>query len=860
MKNTEKHSWRGFKGDNWRTEIDVRGFIMENYSPYLGGGEFLRGPSERTEKLNEKYLKLADEERKRGGVLDVDVKSVSSLLSYGAGYLDKENEIIVGFQTDSPLKRGINPFGGIRMAEQACEAYGYKLSDEVKDHFKYRTTHNDGVFRVYTDEMKAARRSGVITGLPDAYGRGRIIGDYRRVALYGADFLIKCKKADMAALGDGKMGAENIQLREEVFRQIDFLQKLKDMALLYGINISGPAADAREAAQWVYFAYLAAIKEQNGAAMSLGRVGTFLDIFFERDLNEGVFGERGAQEIIDQFVLKLRMARQLRTPEYNELFAGDPTWVTESVGGMALDGRTLVTKNSFRFLHTLRNLKPAPEPNLTVLWSAELPEPFKRFCAEISIDTDGIQYESDDLMRPLYGDDYAIACCVSAMKIGKEMQFFGARCNLPKVLLLSLNGGRDEVSGELIADLKDGADTLQTIGSEPCKSPHPAPSREPALAPLPRRGIGVSVSQADCAKDITVGRDEDVAPCGGVNCGINASKTPNSFVQLAQKASNLFVQSAQKTEGICGENGVNPSVPLAYEKIKEDFSHNNDGVLDYKTVRKNFSRYMDWLCGLYVSTMNVIHFMHDKYAYEKIQMALHDTFVHRYMAFGISGLSVAADSLSAIKYAKVTPIRDNRGIITGFNVDGDFPKFGNDDRRVDSLAKSVVKEFIRKLKKHKAYRGAEHTLSLLTITSNVVYGKKTGATPDGRLSGAPFAPGANPMHGREERGALASLNSVASLQFCDCRDGISNTFSVTPSTLGKGRENQIGNLVSVLEGYFKHGAHHLNVNVLDREKLLDAMDNPDKYPLLSLRVSGYAVRFNSLSREQQEEVIARTFF
>ncbi len=746
MGNTKEADYRsGFKGVKWRDNIDVRGFIQDNYAPYDGGAEFLASAAERTKKLNKKYLELAKKEAERGGVLEIDNSDVSSLLSYNAGYLDKENEIIVGFQTAKPLCRGVNPFGGIRMAEQACRAYGYELSPKIKEMFKYRTTHNDGVFRVYSDEMKAARKSGLITGLPDAYGRGRIIGDYRRVALYGADFLIKEKIRDMEALGAMDMSEEVIRLREEVFRQIDFLDKLKQMAALYGFDISMPASSAHEAVQWLYFGYLAAIKEQNGAAMSLGRVSTFLDIYIKRDLESGLLTEESAQELIDQLVLKLRMARQLRTPDYNELFAGDPTWVTESIGGIGLDGRHLVTRTSYRFLHTLYNLYPAPEPNMTVLWSARLPENFKKYCAAVSIDTDSIQYENDDLMRMDYGDDYAISCCVSAMKIGKQMQFFGARCNLPKVLLMTLNNGRDEMSGEQL----------------------------------------VKLPAADDFSDVR---------------------------------------------------------PLEYDK-----------------VRRNLSLYMAWLCRLYVNTNNVIHYMHDKYAYEKIQMALHDTFVHRFMAFGASGISVIADSLSAIKYARVTPVRDGRGITESFKVEGDFPKYGNDDDRVDFLARELVAEFMDNLRKHKAYRGAEHTLSLLTITSNVVYGKKTGATPDGRPAGAPFAPGANPMHGRDNSGALASLNTVAGIDFCDCRDGISNTFSVTPDTLGKGRKAQVQNLAGLLDGYFGRRAHHLNVNVLNKQKLIEAMNDPDKYPLLTIRVSGYAVRFNSLSKQQQEEVIARTF-
>lgn len=738
----QRNPWKGFSEGVWQEEINVRDFIQKNYSPYEGNEEFLEGPTERTKVLLKKYTDLCRLESERGGVLDIDTTRVSSLLTYPPGYLDKENEIIVGFQTDAPLKRGVNPFGGIRMTRQACEAYGYKLDQKVEEHFEYRTTHNDGVFRVYTDEMRKARKSGVITGLPDAYGRGRIIGDYRRVPLYGVDFLIEEKKKDKAKLGKRLMDDENIRLSEELYRQIDFLEKLKQMAQMYGYDISKPASNSKEAVQWLYFAYLGAIKEQNGAAMSLGRVSTFLDIYFERDLRVNLFTEAEIQEIVDDFVLKLRMARELRTPEYNELFAGDPLWITESIGGMGEDGRTLVTKTSYRFLHTLYNLGPAPEPNLTVLWSKNLPKPFKRYCSRVSIETDSIQYENDDIMREIYGDDYAIACCVSAMRIGKQMQFFGARCNLPKVLLMSLNGGVDEITKEQIG-----------------------PSRKP------------------------ISRD----------------------------------------------------------------------ILSYEEVMDRFSFYRKWLCELYVNTMNVIHYMHDKYAYEKLQMALHDTEVERFMAFGVAGLSVVADSLSAIKYAKVSPIRDENGLIIDFEIEGDFPKYGNDDERVDSIAKELVKDFYDDLKKIPAYRNAKHTLSILTITSNVVYGKKTGNTPDGRKKGEPFAPGANPMHNRDTKGALASLNSVAKIPYDCCRDGISCTFSVEPNTLGKTEEARIDNLTAILDGYFAKGSHHLNVNVLNREKLLEAMEHPEKYPNLTIRVSGYAVNFHKLSKEQQEEVISRTF-
>ena len=738
----KNQAWHGFQPGEWQNAIDVRDFIQKNYQPYDGDEAFLAGPTPRTTAVNEKFERLKQIEQAMGGVLDIDTSTVSSLLNYPAGYLDKDREIIVGLQTGRPLKRSVNPFGGIRMAEKACQDYGFELSETVHSHFRYRTTHNDGVFRVYTPEMRAAKHCGIITGLPDAYGRGRLIGDYRRVALYGVDRLIEAKKIDQSELGRRVMDEENIRLCEEVYRQIDFLEKLKEMALMYGHDISGPAADARQAVQWLYFAYLAAIKEQNGAAMSLGRVSTFLDIYFERDMRADHLDESGAQEIIDDFVLKLRMARQLRTAEYNELFAGDPLWVTEAIGGSGEDGRSLVTRTSYRVLQTLRNLGPAPEPNLTILWARNLPGSFQDFCARLSIETDSLQYENDDLMRPGYGDDYAIACCVSAGRIGKDMQFFGARCNIVKVLLLALNGGRDEVTGEQIG-----------------------PERDP---------IG-------------------------------------------------------------------------------------EGPLDYADVMHRFSFYQTWLCRLYVNTMNIIHSMHDKYAYEKIQMALHDTDVNRVMSFGLAGLSVAADSLSAIRFAKVTPLRDERGLINDFQVSGDFPCFGNDDDRVDSIASQLCTDFYHELCKTPCYRGARHTLSILTITSNVVYGKKTGSTPDGRALGEPFAPGANPMHGRESSGALASLNSVAKIPYDACRDGISCTMTLTPESLGTSETDQISNLGAILRGFFSQNAHHLNVNVLDRSRLLDAMANPGKYPNLTIRVSGYAVNFDRLSKEQQLEVIRRTF-
>ena len=735
-------NWDGFTGGKWQEEINVRDFIQKNYREYTGDDSFLSGATKRTKELMKRVNTLFEVEKQFSGVLDIDTETISTVTAYAPGYIEKDKEIIVGMQTNRPLKRGVNPFGGIRMARQACEAYGYKLSDSIEKQFKYRTTHNDGVFKAYTDEMRKARHSHLITGLPDAYGRGRIIGDYRRAALYGIDRLIEEKKKDKAALSGVNFDEEHIRLSEELSNQIAALTDIKKMAESYGYDISAPAANAREAVQWTYFAYLAAIKEQNGAAMSLGRVSTFLDVYIERDLENGTLTERQAQELMDDFVMKLRIARHLRTPEYNELFGGDPMWITESVGGMGEDGRTLVTKNSYRMLNTLYTLGSSPEPNLTVLWSNKLPESFKRFCAKVSCDTDSIQYENDDVMRPIYGDDYAIACCVSAMKIGKQMQFFGARCNLAKLLLLSLNGGYDTSSG------------------------------------------------------------------------INAGPQMKPF---------------------------------------------EDDVLSYDKVYERFTEYAAWLLRLYVNTMNVIHYMHDKYAYEKAQMALHDTDVHRFMAFGIAGLSVITDSLSAIKYARVTPVRDENGYITDFKTDGDFPKFGNDDDRVDMIAKDLTHLVITELRKTPTYRNAEHTLSVLTITSNVMYGKHTGATPDGRKAGAPFAPGANPMHNREENGALASLNSVAKLSYDDCRDGISNTFSITPETLGRTGDERVKNLVSVLDGYFAKKAHHINVNVLNRQTLIEAYNDPTAYPNLTIRVSGYAVNFHKLSREQQREVISRTF-
>ena len=741
MKTEFSVEWKGFKDGLYQSEINVADFIQTNYTPYTGGKDFLCGPTDRTKKLMDKVNALLKEEQDKGGVLDIDTERVSLLLSYPAGYIDKDNEIIVGLQTDAPLKRGVNPFGGIRMARSACEAYGYKLSENIENQFKYMTTHNDGVFHVYTEEMRKVRHAGILTGLPDAYGRGRIIGDYRRVALYGVDALIEAKKADKVAFGKKNMTGDNFRDCEELYAQITALNDLKGMAQIYGIDISRPAKNAKEAVQWLYFGYLAAIKEQNGAAMSLGRVSTFLDIYVERDLKAGIITEEEAQEIMDDFVIKLRITRQLRTPEYNDLFGGDPTWTTECIGGMGLDGRTRVTKNSFRFLNSLYNLGPAPEPNITILWSQDLPESFKKFCAQVSIDTDSIQYENDDVMRPLYGDDYAIACCVSAMKVGKQMQFFGARCNLGKLLLLTLNGGRDENTGA------------------------------------------------------------QIAPEGKVFTG----------------------------------------------------------KLDYDEVMEALAKYRAWLANLYVNTLNVIHASHDKYAYEKIQMALHDSTVERFMACGVAGLSVIADSLSAIKYAEVTPIIGENGVIENFDIKGDFPTYGNDDNRADEIAVQVVKDFSDEIKKTPTYRDAMHTLSVLTITSNVVYGKKTGNTPDGRVKGAPFAPGANPMHGREKNGALASLNSVSKIPYDCCRDGVSNTFTIVPGTLGKNMEDRIDNLVDMMDGYFGRRAHHLNVNVLDREKLVQAMENPALYPNITIRVSGYAVNFNKLNKAQQLEVLQRTY-
>lgn len=734
--------WNGFKDGSWTENIQVEEFIQLNYTPYTGDESFLAGPTERTVAVSDKVQELLNEERKNGGVLKVDASRIMTVTAYPPGYIDKEKDIIVGLQTDEPLKRGICPFGGIRMARQSAEAYGTKLDDKIEEIFEYVTTHNEGVFSVYSDEMKAVRRLGLITGLPDAYGRGRVIGDYRRLALYGADFLIESKKKDKAILAERPMSNDVIQLIEEISKQIKALGEIRKMAEMYGYDVSVPAKDTKEAIQWLYFGYLAAIKSENGAAMSLGRTSSFIDVYAERDLANGVYTESEIQEFVDDFVLKLRVARHLRTPDYNELFGGDPMWITEGIGGMGRDGRTMVTKNSYRMLHTLYNLGPSPEPNMTVLWSDDLPEPFKRYCAKVSIDTDSIQYENDDVMRGTCGDDYSIACCVSAIKMGEQMQFFGARCNLAKILLLALNGGVDEMTGD-----------------------HVGPQMEP---------IG-------------------------------------------------------------------------------------DGPIDFEIAMERFNVYRAWLCKLYVNIMNIIHYMHDKYDYEKAQMAFLDSHVSRLMAFGVAGLSVAADSFSAIKHAKVYPIRNDEGIIVDYRTEGDFPKFGNDDDRVDDIAVELTSGTIKELRKHATYRNADQTLSVLTITSNVVYGKKTGNTPDGRRAGEPFAPGANPMHCRDERGAIASLNSVSKVRWDDCKDGISYTFSITPETLGKTKDAQADTLVALMNGYFNQGAHHLNVNVLNKEMLLDAYENPDKYPNLTIRVSGYAVKFNSLSKAHQKEVLERTF-
>ena len=738
-----RREWEGFVPGNWTENIDVEEFIKLNYHPYDGDGSFLAGATERTKECLDRVQELLVAERKAGGTLKVDASRIMRINAYGPGYIVPGKDIIVGLQTDEPLKRGICPFGGIKMVRSELKEYGAELPKEIDDMFNYITTHNDGVFKAYSSEMRAVRHLGYITGLPDAYGRGRIIGDYRRAALYGIDYLIEEKQKDHEEVASRHvMSEENIRVAEEITNQIHSLKEIKKMAESYGFDISGPAKDVKEAIQWTYFAYLAGIKEENGAAMSVGRTSTFIDIYAERDLANGTYTEEQIQEFVDDYILKLRVARHLRTSEYNELFGGDPMWITEGIAGVGMDGRHKVTKNSYRVLQTLYNLGPAPEPNLTVLWSEKLPEPFKRFCAQVSIDTDSIQYENDDKMRPHCGEDYSIACCVSAIQMGQQIQLFGARCNLAKILLLGLNGGIDERTGE-----------------------HVGPQMEPV----------------------------------------------------------------------------------------------GDGPIDFEDAWKRFNIYLAWLCELYVNIMNIIHFMHDKYDYESSQMAFLNSELKRLMAFGVAGFSVAADSLSAIKYAKVYPIRDENGVIVDYRTEGDFPKFGNDDDRVDDIAVEISKRTIEELRKHPAYRNAVHTLSVLTITSNVMYGKKTGNTPDGRRAMTPFAPGANPMHCRDTHGAIASLNSVAKIDWNTCRDGISNTFSINPDSLGKNEEERKDVLVKLMTGYFHHGAHHLNVNVLNRETLIDAYHHPEKYPSLTIRVSGYAVRFNALSKEHQKEVIERTF-
>lgn len=735
-------AWQGFTTGEWRHLVNVRNFIQKNYTPYYDDESFLSTPTEKTKIVWEKCHNLIVEEIQKG-IIDIETDAVSGIDNFAPGYIDKENEVIVGLQTDAPLKRIVNLYGGMRTAKSALSAYGYKLNPEIDKHFSlYRKTHNDGVFDAYPERTRLARTAGLLTGLPDAYGRGRLVGDYRRVALYGTDFLIEEKEADLVRI-DGQMTDERIRLREEVRMQIRALKEMTSMAQKYGVDISKPAETAKDAVQSLYMAYLAGVKENNGAATSLGRTATFLDIYIERDLKNGIINEQQAQELIDQFIIKLRLVRHLRMPEYNELFGGDPTWITESLGGMGVDGRTLVTKNTFRYLHTLTNLGTAPEPNMTVLWSDKLPLNFRKYCAKMSIDTDAVQYENDDLMRLMYGDDYCISCCVSAMAVGKQMQFFGARCNLAKSLLYAINGGVDE-----------------------------------------KKGI----------------------------------------------------------------------------KVVPEIETDKDEVLNYSKVLTNYKKVLSYVAELYVDTINIIHYMHDKYAYESSQMALHDTLVSRIAAFGVAGLSIAADSLSAIKFGGVKPIRNENGIAVDFEILGSFPKYGNDDDLVDDIAVEIVSYFSSELKKHALYRNAVHTLSALTITSNVMYGEKTGATPDGRKAGEPFAPGANPMHMRDENGALASLNSVAKIPYRDvCQDGVSNTFSIIPDALGKNKNQQIDNLVSIMNGYFNKGAHHLNVNVLNRETLLDAIDHPEKYPTLTVRVSGYAVNFNRLTKKQQLEVVKRTF-
>lgn len=736
-------AWQTFEPGKWMTEVDVRDFIQRNYTPYEGDNTFLAGPTQRSKDMWSKVLDLFAQEREKDGLLDCDTSVVSSITAFGPGYIDKDNELIVGLQTDAPLKRALMPYGGFRMVEASCEAYDLTIDSKITEAFtKYRKTHNDGVFDAYTPEIKACRRSGIITGLPDAYGRGRIIGDYRRIALYGIDRLIQDKKEQITLTDNALMVEDVIREREELSEQIRALKDMKLMGDMYGFDLSRPAQNAKEAIQWTYFGYLAAIKDQNGAAMSIGRISTFLDIYIERDMKKGMLTEELAQEYIDDLIIKLRTVRFLRTPEYNMLFSGDPVWITESIGGMGVDGRTLVTKSSFRFLHTLENLGPAPEPNLTVFWSVNLPKGFKNYCAKISIDTSSVQYENDDLMRPMYGDDYGIACCVSPMKIGKQMQFFGARANLAKALLYAINGGKDEKS---------------------------------------------------------------------------------------------------------------------FEQVAPQFAPTSGEYLDYDDVLTKFDAMMDWLAKTYINSLNIIHMMHDRYSYEKAQMALHDREVERMLGCGIAGFSIVADSLAAIKYAKVKPVKNEQGIAIDFEIEGDYPKYGNNDERVDEIARDIVKRFMNKLKKYPTYRNAIPTQSILTITSNVVYGKKTGTTPDGRKEGVPFAPGANPLHGRDCSGALASLCSVAKLPFNCAQDGISNTFSIIPNSLGRDDENQKTNLTGILDGYMNQHGQHLNVNVLKRETLKDAMEHPENYPQLTVRVSGYAVNFIKLTKEQQLDVISRTF-
>ncbi|PID42565.1 MAG: formate C-acetyltransferase [Proteobacteria bacterium] len=743
MKHQEPIGWKGFTPGDWSKSVDVRDFIIKNYTAYEGDASFLSGPTERTKAVWNQVLDLMKQENAKDGPLDFDADTPSGITSHAPGYIDKEHELIVGLQTDAPLKRAILPMGGLKMVQTSCNVYGKELNHTVEDTFtRYRKTHNQGVFDAYTPDILACRKVGVITGLPDAYGRGRIIGDYRRVALYGIDWLIEDKLREKAELNPDDIDSPQIRLREELTEQIHSLAEMKEMAASYGYDISKPANNAREAIQWTYFGYLAAVKSQNGAAMSLGRVSTFFDIYIQRDIEQGLLTEEQAQELIDDLVIKLRMIRFLRTPEYDQLFSGDPAWVTEAIAGMGEDGRPLVTKGSFRTLHTLYNLGPSPEPNLTVLWSTRLPRNFKEFCSRVSIDTSSIQYENDDLMRPYWGDDYSIACCVSAMRTGKQMQFFGARCNLAKTLLFAINGGRDEMTG----------------------------------------------------------------------------------------------------------------IQVAPEKAVMD-----DEVLDYDKVMERFDYYVEWVAKTYIKALNIIHYMHDRYCYESALMALHDRDIYRTMACGIAGLSIVADSLSAIKYAKVRPVKNEEGIVVDYNIEGDFPKYGNNDSRVDDIASSLVTRFMDHLRRHPTYRNSTPTQSVLTITSNVVYGKKTGATPDGRKAGEPFAPGANPMHGRDEKGALASLLSVAKLPYKDAQDGISNTLSLVPKALGKDKQSKIDNLTALMDGYFEANSQHLNVNVLNRDMLLDAMEKPEEYPQLTIRVSGYAVNFVKLTREQQMDVISRTF-